>query len=216
MKIVAVVPIKKNSKRVKNKNFRKINGVPLFQITLDKLKKCNFDEIYVDSDSNIIKKYCYKKGINFIKRDPKLSKDSANGNHLLLHHAKIIDADIFFQIFVTSPLLKVKTINKCISIFQNKLKGKKNDSILTIQKIYSWFWFNKKPVNYNPKILPRSQDAKPVILETTGLYGITKNAVLKYKSRIGKKPYFHEVSDNENIDLDNEKDFKFLEFILNK
>ena len=134
----------------------------------------------------------------------------------MLHHAKIIDADIFFQIFVTSPLLKVKTINKCISIFQNKLKGKKNDSILTIQKIYSWFWFNKKPVNYNPKILPRSQDAKPVILETTGLYGITKNAVLKYKSRIGKKPYFHEVSDNENIDLDNEKDFKFLEFILNK
>ena len=216
MKIVAVVPIKKNSKRVKNKNFRKINGVPLFQITLDKLKKCNFDEIYVDSDSNIIKKYCYKKGINFIKRDPKLSKDSANGNHLLLHHAKIIDADIFFQIFVTSQLLKVKTINKCISIFQNKLKEKKNDSILTIQKIYSWFWFNKKPVNYNPKILPRSQDAKPVILETTGLYGITKNAVLKYKSRIGKKPYFHEVSDNENIDLDNEKDFKFLEFILNK
>ena len=71
-------------------------------------------------------------------------------------------------------------------------------------------------MNYNPKILPRSQDAKPVILETTGLYGITKNAVLKYKSRIGKKPYFHEVSDNENIDLDNEKDFKFLEFILNK
>ena len=114
MKIVAVVPIKKNSKRVKNKNFRKINGVPLFQITLDKLKKCNFDEIYVDSDSNIIKKYCYKKGINFIKRDPKLSKDSANGNHLLLHHAKIIDAGIFSN-FVTLHFLKLKRL---INVFQ--------------------------------------------------------------------------------------------------
>ena len=34
-------------------------------------------------------------------------------------------------------------------------------------------WF-KKPINYRPKILPRSQDARPVIIETTGLYGITK------------------------------------------
>ena len=56
MKVVVIVPIKKNSKRVKNKNFRKINGIPLFKITLDKLKKCNFDEIYVDSDSKVIRK----------------------------------------------------------------------------------------------------------------------------------------------------------------
>ena len=86
---------------------------------------------------------------------------------------------------------------------------------MTIQKIYSWFWFNKKPINYNPRVLPRSQDARPMILETTGLYGITKKSLFKYKSRIGKKPFFYEVSDDENIDLDNEKDFRFLEFVLN-
>ena len=47
---------KKKSKRVKGKNFKKINGKPLFRFLLDKLLKSNFDEIYIDSDSNIIKK----------------------------------------------------------------------------------------------------------------------------------------------------------------
>ena len=60
MKIVAIIPIKKISQRVKNKNFLKINKKPLFRYLLDKIKKCNFDEVYVDSDSlevkNIVKK----------------------------------------------------------------------------------------------------------------------------------------------------------------
>ena len=60
MKIVAIIPIKKISQRVKNKNFLKINKKPLFRYLLDKIKKCNFDEVYVDSDSLEVKKYCKK------------------------------------------------------------------------------------------------------------------------------------------------------------
>ena len=112
----------------------------MFKILLDKLTKTNFDEIYVDSDSEIIKNYCKQKGYNFIKRLPHLTKDNVNGNDLLNYHAKIIEADIYFQLFVTAPLLSVNTINKCIKILKN---SKTNDSILTIKKIYSWFWFKK-------------------------------------------------------------------------
>ena len=45
MKIVAIIPIKKNSKRVKGKNFKKINNKPLYEFLLKKIKSCNFDEI---------------------------------------------------------------------------------------------------------------------------------------------------------------------------
>ena len=67
---------------------------------------------------------------------PQLARDNSNGNDLLNYHAKIIDADIYFQLFITSPLIKVSTINKCIEILK---KTKKNDSILTVSKIFSWF-----------------------------------------------------------------------------
>ena len=213
MKVVCIVPIKKKSKRIKGKNFKKINGKPLFRFLLDKLSKSNFDEIYVDSDSKLIKKYCNSKGYKFIDRLPSLSKDNANGNDLLNYHAKKINADIYFQLFVTAPLLSIKTINKCIKTLKN---SKRYDSILTTKEIYSWFWFNKKPVNYSPKILPRSQDALPIVQETTGLYGIKRNALIKNKCRIGKKPYFFEVSNSESLDLDNNEDFKILKSYVKK
>ena len=213
MKTVAIIPIKKISQRVKNKNFLKINKKPLFRYLLDKIKKCNFDEVYVDSDSLEVKKYCKKNNLNFIKRVPKLASKNANGNHLLLYHQKIIKADLYFQLFVTSPLMSINTINKCIKILKTK---KKYDSIFTVGEIYSWFWFNNKPVNYNPKTLPRSQDATPIIQETTGLYGIRSATLKKRKSRIGFRPYLFKVQREELIDLDNKEDVEFFKFYASK
>ena len=185
MKTVAIIPIKSVSRRVKGKNFKKVAGKPLYRYLLEKLHHCNFDEIYIDSDSSEIENYAKKYGFNFIKRKPYLARDNANGNDLLNYHSKIITADIYFQLFVTAPLLSVKTINKCISALK---KSKKKDSILTVLKIYSWFWFNEKPINYKPKILPRSQDAKPIIQESTGLYGI-KRALKSLNVELGQSNF---------------------------
>lgn len=206
-KIVAIVPIKSISKRLKKKNFRSVGGKPLYRHLLDKLNKTNFDEVYIDSDSAELENYCKSKGYQFIKRQKKLSKDNANGNDLLNYHSKIIDADYYFQLFVTAPLLSVESINDCIKLLDKK---KNIDSILTIKEIYSWFWFKNKPVNYKPDLLPRSQDASPIIQETTGLYGIKKEALRKYKCRIGKKPFFYKINDTESIDIDTEQEFKIL------
>ena len=46
-------------------------------------------------------------------------------------------------------------------------RNKKFELSFTVNKIYSWFWFKNKPVNYNPKVLPRSQGAQPIVQETT-------------------------------------------------
>lgn len=211
MKTVLIVPIKKKSERVKGKNFKKINGTKLYEITLKKLKKCNFDKVYVDTDSEEIKKYCRRNKINIINRLTRLSKNTANGNDLLNYHSKIIDADLYFQLFITAPLLKISTINKCVEILK---KSKKHDSILTVRSLYTWFWFRKKPINYDPRILPRSQDAQPVIVETTALYGIKKHTLKKRKCRIGFKPYFYETPEKECVDLDNKKDFDYLNYVI--
>ena len=59
-------------------------------------------------------------------------------------------------------------------------------------------------------MLLRSQDAKPITLETTGLYGIKNLALKKYRCRIGKKPYLLNVNKKEALDLDTNEDFKIL------
>ena len=100
MKTVAIIPIKSVSRRVKGKNFKKVAGKPLYRYLLEKLHHCNFDEIYIDSDSSEIENYAKKYGFNFIKRKPYLARDNANGNDLLNYHSKIITADIYFQLLL--------------------------------------------------------------------------------------------------------------------
>ena len=209
IKVSCIVPIKSKSIRIKKKNFRKIGELPLYEILFKKLKKCNFDEIYIDSDSSIIKKKNREYGFKYIKRLPELSENNANGNDLLNYHSTLIDADIYFQLFITAPFISITTINSCINFIK---VNKEYDSILTAKKIYSWFWYKNLPVNYNPKILPRSQDALPIIQETTGLYGICRKALKKYKCRIGKKPYFYFINDKEALDIDNLDDLKLANF----
>ena len=199
------IPIKKNSKRLLNKNFLNFNKKKLYRHFIEQVNKSDLDDIYVNTDSQEVKNWCKKKNIKFIDRPKYLSKDNANGNDLLLYDSKKIYADIYFQLFVTAPNLKFQTINKSIKILK---KNKKYDSLFTAEKIFTWFWFKKKPVNYNPAKLPRSQDAKPMIKETTGLYAIRNGALKKHKCRIGKKPFMLFVDKVEAIDIDDEFDYE--------
>ncbi len=210
-KTVAIIPIKSDSERVNEKNFRLINDLPLYKHFLNKLENCSFDEVYIDTDSDEVKQFVEDKGFIHIPRLPELATKNANGNDLLNYHASIISADYYFQLFITAPLLKSETINKAINLIIN---DDHYDSIFTANEIYSWFWYRGEPVNYNPKILPRSQDAMPIIRETTGLYGIQRNALLEFQCRIGQKPYMLFINEYEAADLDTENDFKYVEFLI--
>jgi len=211
-KIACFIPIKSNSSRVPNKNFRLLGGKPLYKHALDTVIKSKvFDDIFVDTDSKDVKKYCIENSINVIDRDPKLSKDDANGNDLLKYWVDIKpNYDVYFQVFVTSPFLTIKTLNDCVNIMNEN----NNDSVFTVIEDYTWYWFNNKPINYDPKLLPRSQDAKPIIKETTSLYAINKNGFKKTKSRIGEFPKTYAVAEVESTDIDNKFDFFIAEQII--
>ena len=55
MKVVAFLPAKGTSERIASKNFKLLNGKPLFLHTLEKLVSCDIiDEDYLDSESDKI------------------------------------------------------------------------------------------------------------------------------------------------------------------
>ena len=206
MKSAAFIPIKSYSERVNNKNFNIIRGRKLYEhIILKAIKSKCFDEVFVDTDSDEIKTFCEGK-VNVIDRLPLLAKDDANGNDLLkYHYCKYPNYDLYFQLFATSPFLTIDTISKCVTILTT---SKQHDSILTVSKEPGWYWLNDQPVNFRPCILPRSQDAKHLLKETTGLYGITRQSLHKYGCRTGGNPYMYIVDNSESIDLDTLADFE--------
>ena len=213
---IAIIPIKQVSKRVPGKNFRLFCGHPLYKyIISNTVNSSSFDEIYIDTDSEEIKSYAKKLNLKIIDRPEELTLDNINGNDLIVNAYSKIDrkADLVFQLFATAPLLSKDSIKKCVNEFS--LKIDKFDSCFTVTEENGWFWFNTLPVNYQPNILPRSQDAPNLIKETTGLYAITSKALLKYKSRIGAKPLMIKIPEIEALDIDTDYEFSFAEYTAN-
>lgn len=210
MSTACFIPIKANSERVPGKNFRVLNGKKLYEYIIEhSLEADAFDDIIIDTNSDEIKKFAEKLGCKVIERREELARNTANGNDLLNYHfEKFPEYDYYFQLFATAPYLQPSSIKACVDKLTN---SNEYDSCFTAIKHQGFFWLNNTSINYRPCILPRSQDMLPVVEETTGLYGITRQALVKYRCRIGAKPYIHFVSKFEAVDINTEEDLKLAE-----
>ena len=87
MKVVCFIPIKSNSERIPGKNFRFLCGKPLYQYIIDHAIQADcFDDIYVDTNNDDVKKYCEIKKIKWIERKKEFTLNTVNGNDLLNYH----------------------------------------------------------------------------------------------------------------------------------
>lgn len=215
--VVFFIPIKKNSQRVPGKNFRKLSGVPLYKNLLYKLKGRN---VYVDTDSDEIfyeiKNDNCLSNINVFFREESLVGDKTSVCDLIksfIEKKSIPDSTYICQLHVTSPFLKIETIDSSISI----LKSKKYDSIVSCSTIQSRLWREESygycPINHNPIKLEQTQDLPKIFEENSLFYIFNSGFFKKMNSRIGEFPYFYECDKIESIDIDTEKDWKFASII---
>ena len=212
MKTACFIPIKANSERVPGKNFRILNGKKLYEYIVEHVLEANvFDDVYIDTNSDEIAEYAKKKVCIPIQRKPELALNTANGNDLLVYHLdNYPNYDYYFQLFATAPFLQPASIQQC---FNKLVNTAEYDSCFTATANHGFYWLLGQPINYRPGILPRSQDMHAMIEETTGLYGITKESLARYRCRIGSKPYIHVVSKFEAVDINTEEDLKVAEFV---
>lgn len=211
MKIVAFVPAKGTSERIENKNIKLLDGKPLFLSTIEKLVNCGFiDEVYLDTESDEIINLAQEAGCKVLKRDPKLASNKTDGNLLFMNQVGQVDADVYLQVLVTSPFIRPETIKAGI----NKLKDSEHDSVVFVKrdKQYLWGSSSSKPL-YNVEKIPNSKDLPETIIETMGLYIISKEAAVNTQRRIGNNPFLFEVSPLEAIDVNYPGDFDLAELI---
>lgn len=211
MKFVGYVTVKLNSKRVPFKSIRKIGGKPLINYaisTLNQVEKisetllyCSQEEIHQYIDS--------KLSYNFIKRPIHLDSDDTTFNDILQTIIDSMETDYIVFLSCTSPFIRPETIRDMI----NQISNNKFDSAFTAFNISSFCWFNDKTLNYDPSNVPRTQDLKPLIVETSGLYIFSKQLFKKYKRRIGFKPYIKIVDVFEGWDIDTIEDLKMAALI---
>jgi len=213
-KIVALLPMKANSERVKGKNFRDFNGKPLFRWTLDTLLAIKeIDKVIINTDAqNILQENGLVATDRIIirERTKEICGDLVSMNLIIEDDVKNVDSDIYLMTHTTNPLISSGTVRKALNQFLEKNDMGDADSLFTVDKIQTRFYREDcSAVNHDPDNLIRTQDLEPWFEENSNLYIFTKQAFAKTNARIGKNPMMFETPKFESIDIDTPDDWDF-------
>ena len=214
-KITVVVPVRKGSQRVKNKNFKPFADSNLLKIKLDVLKQVDvIDEIVVNTDSKIALQIADEYGVSKCIREDYYASSECNNSEFFQNIAENTDTDYIIYSPCTAPLIKVDTYYDFIDRFRNAKD--RCDSLTTVTDVKEHLWLDGKPMNYKPSDSPNTQDLPNIVSLTYGVSIISKNDMIKYRNIVGKKPLFYKLDDFEAVDIDNPIDFEFAEFLYKK
>tara|TARA_B110001450_G_C17525105_1_gene442229 strand:+ start:100 stop:789 length:690 start_codon:yes stop_codon:yes gene_type:complete len=219
MKVVALLPMKANSERVKGKNFRDFAGKPLYRWMLDTLLSVEeIDLIVINTDARAIladdglSEYTT---VRIRDRREEICGDMVSMNLIIEDDINNVEADIFLMTHTTNPLLNRVSVKAAISDFKKALQDGRADSLFTVNKVQDRFYDrNVVPINHDPNNLIRTQDLEPWYQENSNLYLFTKKSFLQTQARIGTNPMMLETAPYESTDIDTPSDWDLGEVMV--
>lgn len=213
--ITAIVPVRKGSQRVKNKNFKDFAGTNLLKLKLKTLKEVKtIDNIIVSSDSEEAIQIAKNYEVDYHVREEYYASSKCNNSEFYENLAKNINGDYLMYTPVTAPLIKTKTYYDFINRFTNAQE--EYDSMLTATYVKDHMWLDGKPINYTPSNAPNTQDLPDIVKLTYGINIISREKMIKCKNVVGDKPTFYLLEGEETVDIDTPLDFEFAEYLYKK
>ena len=149
MGVIAIIPARKDSKRLNCKNTKLLCGKPMIEYTFDVATKSRYiDTVIVSSDDNEVKKIYNNYRFNpsivydvFIRRPKNLRGDDVPMMDVVKHtidNYKYLqeESNVFVILQPTSPLRTADDIDRCIDVFLSGLFS----SVMTVTKAQSWHY----------------------------------------------------------------------------
>ena len=223
MRVIGIVPARKGSKRIQNKNLISVNKKSLLERVFEIASNCSFiDELVVSTDSDEIMKLSRKIGFKVpFKRPAQLSKDNTDSYDVIKHclawykKNQKKEFDLFINLQPTSPFRKLTTLNKSFKIFTKEKT--KYDSLVTLTKINKDFLLKKhlivdkntvKKLSNNSYLISKDSYIRDGNINPLGK---TSN-IFKKKNLYGSKCYGFIIRDNsESIDINTHLDHVIAE-----
>ena len=231
MNVLAIIPARKGSKGIKNKNIKLLNGHPLIAYSISAaLKSRKINRVICSTDSFKIAQIARKYGAETpFLRPYKFAKDYSTDLQVFLHCLNWLkknenySPDLIVHLRPTSPIRYLKDINKGLNIIINnknieslrsvsetittpykmwRIKPAGNlDPILKLKK-------NKEPYNTARQLLPK-------IFAQTGTLDIVRTKIIqKKKSMTGKNIYPLKIKMEDFVDIDSLSSFRIAENII--
>tara|TARA_A100001015_G_scaffold273240_1_gene328524 strand:- start:13886 stop:14596 length:711 start_codon:yes stop_codon:yes gene_type:complete len=226
------IPIRKGSKRVKDKNIKplpgyrygvtelKIKQLLRLKKLLKKQKKNDLSkfEFIVSTDCAKTKKYLQKfKWLKIHNRPKELATDDSL-DLLIKEVSNICSGKYILWTHVTSPFFNERDyLDFLVQFFKNK--NKKSKSAFSAD-IINKFIFSKKKGGWvshdaNKKKWPRTQDLNNLFVANSAAFIAEREVYKKNKDRLCKYTFPILTRDLSGFDLDNKKDFQHLKKLIN-
>lgn len=211
------ITIKEYSERIPKKNFQLVGKLPLWKHLVQELHE---HDVYIDTDSDLILNECismsnvksYPRKQEFIDIEVQsLSTPTLKMIDNFLDNYVEDDNEIIITTHVTSPFLKLNTFLDAVNI----LKQGKYDSVQSVTKHQGPLWLgnNMEPTNFDPKIVKKTQDLPEITLSNGGFFIFRKKTFKETKNRIGKNPFYYQLSSPESIEVDNHDDLNLARIV---
>ena len=218
LKIVALLPMKANSERVKGKNFKSLYNKPLFQWILDSLTSLpQISKVVINTDARDIlaaNQLFDSERVEIRDRKPEICGDFVSMNLVIADDIANVPADVYLMTHTTNPLLSDATIQKALQQFLDAWENGSADSLFTVNRFQTRFYRQDgTAINHDPNNLIRTQDLEPWYEENSNLYIFTAESFAATGARIGKKPILFETPRLEAIDIDDQTDWNLAESV---
>ena len=221
---LAIIPARSGSKGIKNKNIKMLNGKPLLSYTIKAaLDSGIFDDIFVSTDSKEYAEIAIQYGASApFLRPANIAGDNSLAKDYILHAIqsyKFIGKsfDYIAVLQPTSPLRTGVDIRNAVAL----LSDNSCDSVVSIcQTDYSPLLCNVLPednslYNFIPEKNNKNRQMLSIYYRINGaIYLINSDVYLNTKNFYGKKSKAYIMEKERSIDIDDELQFKFAEFLL--
>lgn len=217
--IIAIIPARIGSKRIKKKNIKLFFKKPIISYPINALKKSKiFDKIIVSSDSELVGRIARDFGVDFYKRSKKLSGDKISTRDVILdviHNLKknFINPTFVCCIYPTTPLITSLDIWKSYKLIKSQKKGYIFSAIKNSYPIERSFFFNNghviKMIN-KKSYFKRSQDLKETFRDAGQFYWAHIETWLNQKIIFNKNSKIYLLQSDKGHDVDTYDDWRLL------
>ncbi|MDD3626892.1 MAG: acylneuraminate cytidylyltransferase family protein [bacterium] len=226
MKYLTIIPARKGSKRIKDKNIKLLQSKPLIYYTINSALKSNLGKspVIVSTDSRKIAKLSEEYGAEVpFFRSEELATDYASSVGLVLecldyYKKKGIEFESIVLLQPTSPLRSVSDINEAVKKYQ-QFNLNALVSVTEVQEHPELMYKIKKEFLEELNIqkeacFKRSQDMSKLYRINGAIYIVKVQDFLKEKSFILEDTGYYIMPYERSIDIDEPVDFKIAEFFL--
>jgi CMP-N,N'-diacetyllegionaminic acid synthase len=218
--VLAVIPARKGSKGLPNKNLINFCGKPLLSWTVDAaLESGVFDKIIVTTDYPQSALPSMNSITTYDKRPDKLCRDRVSLDKTLLYVANKYPSNIICLLQPTSPLREARHIKEAFE--QYKKSG--CDSLISVSPQHQFIWVDnmakvkgmKQPVGlYNPERRPNRQKRKDWVAENGAIYFTITELLRRSGCRINGTVSLYHM--DIGIEIDDSKDLAIAKAIYER